>query len=233
MKDMDYIYAVARIRVLEKSLLSDADISQMIALKDEQAVLAFLSDKGWGESGAATLAADSMLAWEEEKNLAMMREMKIDPRVFDILSFPQLYHNLKAAIKEICTSEKVSGIYYDLERYGEKEMQDILREKDYARLPEHMREAAANAYEVMLSTQDGQRCDIIVDQACLKAMRSAGKKLKQPMVSGYVESQVAIADIQSAILEPVERPFGEVVVLTGGAGYGSRRSMVFCSASKM
>ena len=39
MGDLDYIFAVARIRVKEKSLLSDTDISQMTAMKDERAVL--------------------------------------------------------------------------------------------------------------------------------------------------------------------------------------------------
>ena len=199
MKDMDYIFAVARIRVLEKTLLSDSDISQMIALKDEKAVLSFLTDKGWGESGSAAPSAEELLACEEEKNRALMREMKIDPRVFDILSYPQVFHNLKAAIKEICTSESVPGIFYDLERLGGKEMMDILREKEYAALPEYMREAAAQAYEVMLSTRDGQRCDIIVDRACLEAMRISAKKLKEPMISTYVESQVAVADIRVAV----------------------------------
>ena len=199
MKDMDYIFAVARIRVLEKSLLSDADISQMTALKDEQAVLSFLTDKGWGESGSTSPSAEELLACEEEKNRALMREMKIDPRVFDILSYPQLFHNLKAAIKEICTSETVPGIFYDLERFDGKEMTQILREKDYALLPEYMRSAASEAYEMMLSTRDGQRCDIIVDRACLEAMRNSAKKLKEPMISTYVESQVAVADIRVAV----------------------------------
>ena len=199
MKDMDYIFAVARIRVLEKTLLSDADISQMIALKDEQAVLAFLSDKGWGESGGSAPSAEEILACEEEKNRALMREMKIDPKVFDILSYPQLFHNLKAAIKEICTSETVPGIFYDLDRFGGKELMEILREKEFGRLPEYMRKAASDAYEVMLSTRDGQRCDIIVDRACLEAMRGSAKKLKEPMVGSYVESQVAVADIRVAV----------------------------------
>ena len=46
MSDNDFIFAVARIRVKEKSLLSDADVAQMTALKDEKAVLAYLKDKG-------------------------------------------------------------------------------------------------------------------------------------------------------------------------------------------
>ena len=45
--DWDFTYAVARIRVLETHLLSDADVGAMVAAKDEDAVLTYLRDKGW------------------------------------------------------------------------------------------------------------------------------------------------------------------------------------------
>ena len=44
MSDLNYAYAVARIRVLEKYLLSDSDIEQMIAMPTDDAVLAFLKE---------------------------------------------------------------------------------------------------------------------------------------------------------------------------------------------
>ncbi|MBO7710781.1 MAG: V-type ATPase subunit [Lachnospiraceae bacterium] len=198
MKDMDYIFAVAQIRVKEKALLTDADINQMISMKDEASVLQFLSDRGWGDPSSSHVTSEQMLSAEEEKNLAMMREMKIDPKVLEVLSFPQLYHNLKTAIKEVCTQETVPGIFYALDRYDGKEMERILREKDYSRLPEHMRATAQRAFEEMLSTRDAQRCDIIVDRACLEAMAAAAGKLKQPMVLKYITDQVAVADIRIA-----------------------------------
>ena len=197
MRDMDYIFAVAQIRVKEKALLSDADIKQMTAMKDENAVCQFLADRGWGDA-AGPATADALLGAEEEKNRQFVREMKIDSRVMDLLSYPQLYHNLKAGIKEICTSETVPGIFYELDRYGEKEIMRILRDKDYRALPEHMRTAAQQAYEVMLSTRDAQRCDIIADKACLEAMVHTAGKLKEPMLTDYVNSQVTVANIRIA-----------------------------------
>ena len=50
MGDLDYVYAVARIRVKEKSLLTDMDISQMTALPDARAVLSYVEDRGWGDA---------------------------------------------------------------------------------------------------------------------------------------------------------------------------------------
>jgi len=102
MGDLNYVYAVGRIRVKEKSLLSDSDIGQMIGLKDEAAVISYLQDKGWGSQDSGK-DPDRILSAEEAKAWGLMVELGIAPSVFEVLSYPHLYHNLKAGIKEICT----------------------------------------------------------------------------------------------------------------------------------
>ena len=146
MSDLDYVYAVARIRVKEKYLLSDMDITQMVGLKDEKQVLGYLEDKGWGDSSSSG-DADAVLAAEERKTLQLMKELKID----------------------------------------------------YKALPENMRSAAATAMDVMLQTRDGQKCDIIVDRACLDAICAAGKRSKHALLRDYAESTVAVSDIKIAV----------------------------------
>ena len=199
MKD-NYVYAVARIRVKEKTLLTDADIASLAGMSDVNSVMGYLSDRGWGTADTDK-DPDAMLAAEEQKNLDLMRELKIDPSVFDILSYPQIFHNLKSAIKQVCTAEDYSqiGIFYDLEKYGGREMVRIIQEKDYNALPESMRQVAQDAFETMLSTRDGQLCDIMVDRACLMAMTEAGRKEKNTVIRDYVRSQVSIADIRIAV----------------------------------
>ena len=197
MSDLDYTFAVARIRVKEKSLLSDTDISQMTAMKDERAVLGYLADRGWGDGDGST-DAEAVLRAEERKTVELVKELKIDPAVFELLSYPNLYHNLKAGIKEICTSDANVGAFFDDETYGREAMLRILQNKSFAELPEHMREVAEAAYASMLETRDGQRCDILVDRACLEAMEKAGQKSKSRLLREYVESTVAVSDIKIA-----------------------------------
>ena len=48
MSDTKYTYAVARIRALEVSLFSSSTIEQLIACKDMESCLRFLSEHGWG-----------------------------------------------------------------------------------------------------------------------------------------------------------------------------------------
>ena len=198
MGDNSYAFAVARIRVKEKKLLSDADIAQMAAMKDEASVLAFLADRGWGD-GQSPADAEQMLSAEEAKSWALMKELKIDPAIFEVLEYPKLFHNLKAGIKEVLTDGSHEKIFYEIEGLGREEMMQIIREKEYADLPAFMRAVAQEAYEVMVNTRDGQRCDTIVDRGCLEAMLSRSHRMKNDMMKSYVESQVAVADIKIAV----------------------------------
>ncbi len=198
MGDLDYVYAVARIRVKEKSLLTDGDIAQMAAMKDEKSVISYLTDRGWGDQNSAG-DPDAILAAEEQKTLQLMKELKIDPKVFELLSYPTLYHNLKAGIKEVCTSEENEAAFYPDSRYGRAAMLRILKDRDYKALPEHMRASAEAGMEAMLKTRDGQKCDVIVDRACLDAMEAAGKKSKNSLLKNYEESTVAVTNIKIAV----------------------------------
>ena len=57
----------------------------------------------------------AILSREQEKIWETIRDLGVDMSVFDVLSYPNLFHNLKAAIKDACTSEsgKHLNIYYE------------------------------------------------------------------------------------------------------------------------
>lgn len=193
-----YTYAVARIRALEVSLFSNAVIDQLIACADYDQALQFLSEKGWGD-GDASEDAEAMLTREEEKIWEVVKELSIPMEVFDVLSYPKLFHNLKAAIKEVCTSETNRHIFYDDVSIPGSEMLEIVREKNFIKLPANMQHAAEDAYDALLHTRDGQLCDVIIDRATLDAIYSAGKSAKDAIIREYAESTVAVADIKIAV----------------------------------
>ena len=199
MSELDYTFAVARVRVLEKSLLTDADIAQMTALSDEPAVLQFLAGKGWGESGAAHQTAEDMLACETEKTKQTVRELLAEPELLQIFSYQDMYHNLKAAIKVTCTQGEAPGVFVSCPGFDRERMLQIVGEKAWRDLPAHMQEAAAEAYQTLLQTRDGQRCDIILDRAALEAIAKAGKESDEPVIRDYADRLVSVADIRIAV----------------------------------
>ena len=198
MRDADYIYAVACIRAKEKTLLTDADVQTMVGMKSEKEVLSYLTEKGWG-NGSVDADMETVLSEEEEKQMKLLRTLGVDERIIDTLFIQELYHNLKAAIKEVCTGLDDSQAFYEHEKYGKNELMQIIREKDFEKLPEDMAAVAKEALDVMLTTRDGQRLDVMIDRACLDAIEKEAATTKDKFLADYAETKVVISDIKIAV----------------------------------
>ena len=171
-----YTYAVARIRSMEVSLFSQADIEQLLACRDEKQCLQLLQEKGWGNADTPS-DAEAILTCEREKTWAEVGGMIDDMSVFDVLSYPDLFHNLKAAIKMVASGTEIPGIFISGTRIPAREILDSVKNKEFEKRPDYMAGAAREAYETLLHTQDGQLCDIMIDRAALEAVYQAGETL--------------------------------------------------------
>ena len=198
MSKTQYTYAVARIRALEVSLFSASVIEQLIACKDDEACLRFLQERGWGGTDVP-MDADAILTREREKIWETIGEMHVDMDVFDVLSYASWFHNLKAAVKEVCTGKSGANIYYEGTPISGEEMVRIVKEKDYKALPENMQAAAEEAVDILLHSGDGQLCDVVIDRATLEAVKEAGRSSRDEIIRDYAESTVAVANIKIAV----------------------------------
>ena len=184
MGNTKYTYAVARIRALEVALFSDAVIEQLLSCKTAAEALQFVVEKGWGDM-ADQDDPDVVLRREEEKTWEVIKEVAPDASVFNVLSYPKLYHN--------------PNIFYDDCPIPGEEMLRIVENREFSRLPSHMGNVAQEALETLLHTRDGQLCDIMIDKAALEAIRKAGKESGEPIIENYADTMVAIADIKIAV----------------------------------
>lgn len=198
MSNRQYTYAVARIRSMEVSLFSQATIEQLLACKSEAQCLQFLSERGWGNT-EIPMEAEAILTCEREKVWEEMRSLVEDMSVFDVLTYQDLFHNLKAAVKSVAQANPPEHIFNQDCAISGEEMVEIIKAKDFSRLPDYMAETAKEAYEALLHTGDGQLCDIMIDQAALKAIYEAGKASKEDIIKEYAESTVAVANIKIAV----------------------------------
>ena len=66
MNELEYTYAVARIRAQEGSLLTQSVIEQLMACQNETQCLQLLSEKGWGDPADAHDPATDAAAGRRE-----------------------------------------------------------------------------------------------------------------------------------------------------------------------
>lgn len=197
--DKNYVYAVARIRGAELKLLNQSVMDQLIAAKDVAECVQILSEKGWGDENSSAAAPEEMLAKEREKMWELIDELVPEKTIFDVFRLSADYNNLKAAIKESTMEYDYPGIYISEATIDPEGIRKAIRERSYGDLPDSMKEPAQAAHEAFLHTGDGQLCDIIIDRACLEAVREAGRKSGDEFLDMYAELTVASADIKIAV----------------------------------
>jgi V/A-type H+-transporting ATPase subunit C len=196
--EMEYTYGVARVRALESALFSDETINQLLQCKSYDECMNFLRDKGWGD-GNLEQSSDAMLEMEDLKTQKVLKELIEDESQCRILTIPNAFHNLKAAIKQACTEQKVEGIYFADTALKPEFLEDVIKQGQYQMLPDDMAHAAKEATEILLRTGDGQLCDVIIDKATLEALSKAGKEAQNELIRKYADTQITIANIKMAV----------------------------------
>ncbi len=192
----EYIYAVARVRSRELSLLSRQDVDQLMACRTYDECLRTLSDKGWGGGDSQ---AEAILAAEEEKTWAFIHELTEDLTPFNVLLYPTDYNNLKAAIKAVVTGAEPHDVFLPGGSIDPQVMLRCVREGDFSELPPDMAAAGDQAYHTLLQTEDGQLCDVILDKACITGLLQCGRDSGVDILRDYAELTAAVSDIKIAV----------------------------------
>ena len=132
--EQEYIYAVARIKARELSLLTQQDLDRLMACKTPAECFRALADKGWGAGGETS--AEAIFAAEEEKTWALMHELLPDLTPFSVLLYPIDFNNMKAAVKCTVTNAEPHNVFMSGGTMEPEKMQQAVRENDFSLLPD-------------------------------------------------------------------------------------------------
>lgn len=192
----EYIYAAARVHARENSLLRQTDLERLMACATEQECFQVLRDKGWSADAAS---AEELLAAEEEKTWAFLRELSQDTVPFALLQLPVDCNNLKAAVKCCLREEIPESLFLPGGSLSPEELLQRSREGDFFPLPSPWGAAGEQARTTLLQTKDGQLSDALVDRACMEEMLRLGEESGLEVLQRYGEWTVATADLHLAV----------------------------------
>ena len=97
LKDTEYAYAVAKVRVHEAALLKKTDTERLIAAADAREFFRVLADLGWQEA-EETENLNALLQKRAENCWALLSECAPDAAELQFLIVPNDFHNLKAVL---------------------------------------------------------------------------------------------------------------------------------------
>lgn len=199
-KDTDYLFASARIKSMEKSLLSREKLERMSEAKSLEEAFKLLSESGWPEISAPTLkAVEEVLAARRAEAFALVRNMAPDKRLPDVFLIKYDYHNIKTILKSEATGEDPASLLIEAGRIPTKTLLVSLREEGNARMTKTMADAIAEARDVLARTQDPQLLDFILDKAMYEDMLAMATEFGSDYLTGYVRLMIDSVNLRAAV----------------------------------
>lgn len=193
MKDVEYVYAVSYIKTLENKMLTHFDMQTLIASDGIDSAKRFLRERGWnGESSEELLKNELSGAWTKAYEVCP-KEAPID-----LLLYENDFHNLKTVLKATVQRENWENMVLSPYITPPKAIEAAIKSKNYDEIPEHLKNTAIEAYELLTSTMDGQLAEIFIDKAEHLAVSEGAKKTKNEFLIGWAELLTELTDYKTA-----------------------------------
>lgn len=172
----DYLYASARIRALEASLVGDTKLAGLVSLKTEQELIAALQAEGLLPRENAPDTEAALLALLREGIDAVKRSVP-DESLTYIVTYPYDCHNIKATLKCAYRGIDEKDLLIDAGSLSPSALKEALSGGDLAALPPHMAKAVPEAREAFAKTGDPREIDLILDRALFLDLEGAAQGL--------------------------------------------------------
>lgn len=193
-----YPYAVARIRVLEKTILNKQTLTQMAEAKTPEEALRILTDAGYGNHSIDNIHQfEELLSAETAKTYELVKGLVPEEKFIDIFLLKNDYHNLKVLMKQEISGIDGSSYLIDGGTISVEELKKAMTDRDFGRLPKTMADAVKEAFDIYAKTQSGQRIDIVLDKAAFVSINEAAKESGNKFAVDYAAKLSDITNLKS------------------------------------
>ena len=199
MSGTKYANAVGAVRAMENSLISKSDLERLINAKNIDEIHLIQSQK------CISLQNNAL---DEVWN--MLNEYAPECKELEILLYKNDFHNLKAVLKALISNREPSDYYISPSNVELKALVDSLNNRDYSELPIYMQKTAADAYELLTNSLDGQLSDSLIDKSAIQAMQKSADDFGSDFMKKYSCLIAVCADIKTTyrcIMQKKSRQF--------------------------
>lgn len=191
----EYTYSVARVRAREASLLTRQDVDSLLSAVDYESALRLIRDRGYrshdGADSEEIIAAARRELWDFVSELA-------GEDVLRVLRLSADYHNVKASVKAAFSGVDADGLLLEGGTVPGEFIYDCVKKREYADLDPRLAEVCEGAMALLLRTQDGQACDICIDNALLAELERTAKESGDGFIRRYADLQADTANLKAA-----------------------------------
>ena len=200
-KDTDYLFSTARVRSVEKNMLTLERAEKMIDAKTTEDALRVLDDCYYGNVNELTDVNDyeKLLTEEHKKTYDFITSIAPELNYFKMFLYPYDYHNLKVIMKSEYLGIDASDILINTGSIDVKTLKYSVKERDFSALTESMQNALKEIIEDFPKTNDPQIIDIILDKYCYGEMLKSAEQTNNQFIIEYVRMQIDAINIKSYV----------------------------------
>ncbi len=196
MRDIEYVYAVARIRCNENNLFNTDKLDQLVTAADYSEAFKRLGDMGYDTRKTDDLSA--VLKNEQQKAWDLLCEIAPDKSELEFLTVRNSFKNLKAALKSVVSGVKADEFFIEPANVSDETIIKAVTEKDFSSLPDYMRGVAKECYDILTQLNDGQLSDSVIDKKALETYLEFSNKTKNDKLIRLADFTVAVSDMKIA-----------------------------------
>lgn len=191
-----YMFASARVRVLENGLIGKDRIAQLVEASSVDELYARLE-----EYGVTLVRKDGSVQVEPtlcgilKQALTDVTECAPEPALFDFLRYPYDCHNIKSAIKSHLRGLPCEQMLFDLGSAACEDVASMPKTGEYDALPAEMAKAAPLALQAFEKTGNPRAIDLILDKACFADMLRCARESGEDFHVQLVRTQIDLVNL--------------------------------------
>lgn len=200
-KDTDYLFSTARVRSVEKNMLTRERAEKMIDAKTAEDAIKVLDDCYYGNVNELTDVNDyeKLLSEEHKKTYDFIISIAPELSYFNMFLYPYDYHNLKVIMKSEYLGIDASEALINTGSIDVKTLKYSVRERDFSNLTDNMESALKEIIEDFPKNNDPQIIDIILDKYCYDEMLKSAEETNNQFIIDYVRMQIDTINIKSYV----------------------------------
>lgn len=203
-REEEYAYATARIRVRELKLMSQSRIERLFEVKDYSEAIKLLVESGYGnenieasKDGAKTF--EDLLSLEMMKTYDLLINMIPDPEEINLFRKKYDYLNAKLILKAELLKIDVLKTLSKMGTIEPEKLYSVISERKLEELSTILRTAIVGSLESFNIARDPQIIDFTLDKACYAEMSEDAKKSGDPFLEKIVNMLVDAANLRILI----------------------------------
>ena len=189
-----YPYGVAKIRIKETKLLSNATLNQMAIENNLEKISSILQEHDYDILTDSN--RDEVLKIEEKKLNDLMLEVAKESNFLNLFLVKQDYHNLKTIVKTFLFSKTNEGYLMPEGIVSIDSMRKAIENKDFSNLTENMRNAMEEIKLINVNPENVYKIDVILDKAYGREIKELAEKTNIQFLIDYVIKIIDITNLK-------------------------------------